>query len=198
MELPLSITYRNMESSPAIEARIREHAAKLDRLFPRIMSCRVVVEAPHRRHHKGKLYQVSIDLKMPGKEIAVTSAGPNDHTHEDIYVAIRDAFNALARRVQDKARVARGTVKTHEGPIMGKVVRLFTADGYGFALSSDGQEVYFHRNSVVGTNFDALDVGSQVRLALVDGEKGAQASTVAPIHKPHPASRKKRERHVKP
>ena len=74
MEIPLKITFRDMAPSPAIEANIREKAAKLDSLYDRIMSCRVIVEAPHRHHHKGKTYEVRIDLTVPGGELVINRA----------------------------------------------------------------------------------------------------------------------------
>jgi ribosomal subunit interface protein len=100
-----------METSPAIEADVARYVEKLERRFGRIMSCRVVVEAPHRRHIKGKLYRVSVDLKVPGREIAANSTGPKDHAHEDMHVAIRDAFDAVQRRLQDHARKVQGGTK---------------------------------------------------------------------------------------
>ncbi|HUJ02840.1 MAG TPA: HPF/RaiA family ribosome-associated protein [Rhizomicrobium sp.] len=113
MQLPLKITFRNMESSPAIETDVGRYAARLERRFGRIMSCRVAIQAPHHHHRQGKLFRVSVDLKVPGREIAATSAGPKDHAHEDIHVAIRDVFDAVERRLQDHAREAQGAVKVH-------------------------------------------------------------------------------------
>jgi len=185
MQVPLQISFQGMDPSEAVEARIREKATKLEHYFERITSCRVVVEAPHRSGRKGKLYQVRIDLVVPGREIVVNRAGPKDHAHEDVYVAIRDAFNALTRQLEDHARKARGEVKTHEAPLTGKVVRLFP--DYGFVVTSEGNEVYFHENAVVNGGFAKLEVGSEVRLVLAFGEsdKGPQASTVTPIGKHH-------------
>lgn len=116
MQTPVQITFRDMEPSPAIEAKIRERAAKLERFFDRITSCRVLVGAPHRHHHRGKLYDVRIDITVPGEELAITRTSPLDHAHEDVYVAIRDAFDTAARRLEDHARRFRGDVKTHEAP----------------------------------------------------------------------------------
>jgi ribosomal subunit interface protein len=111
MQVPLQITFRDMEPSAAVEAKIREKAAKLDRYYPRIMGCRVLIEAPHRHHHQGKLYHVRIDLTVPGGEILVTHESSANHPHEDVYVAIRDAFDAGRRRLMDHARHQRSDVK---------------------------------------------------------------------------------------
>lgn len=104
----LRVTFRNMESSPSVEARIHEAAAKLEDFKSRITGCHVVVESRHQRHHKGKLFNVRIDLTVPGAEIAVSRDPENDHAHEDVYVAIRDAFDAARRRLQGSVRRRRG------------------------------------------------------------------------------------------
>jgi len=116
MQIPLQISFRNMDPSPAIEERIRKKAAKLERFHNRIIGCSVVVEAPHRHQHKGKLYRVRVDVSVPGKDVVVDRAKPTDHAHEDVYVAIRDAFDAAARRLEDHARKMRGDVKNHVRP----------------------------------------------------------------------------------
>ena len=113
MQIPLEISFRDMAPSAAVEARIREKAAKLERFHDRIIGCTVVVEAPHRHHHKGKLYSVHIDISVPGKDLVVDRAKPLDHAHEDVYLAVRDAFNAAVRQLEDYTRRVRGDVKTH-------------------------------------------------------------------------------------
>jgi len=113
MEQPLQISLRNMDPSPAIEARIREKVEKLEHVCDRIVGCVVTVEAPHRHHHKGKLYSVHIDVSLPGKDVHVGHTGPINHAHEDVDVAIRDAFDAATRQVEDHVRRMRGDVKTH-------------------------------------------------------------------------------------
>ena len=187
MQIPLDITFRHMDSSAAVEANIREKADKLERYFDRIVGCRVVVEAPHRHKHKGKLYSISINISVPGKEIVVNNKRSKDHAHEDPYVAVRDTFNAAARKLEDHSRKVRGAVKTHEAPPHGKIVRLFSYEGYGFILLADGQEIYFHRNAVTNGGFDALEVGGEVRVAVAEGESanGPQASSVTAIGKHH-------------
>ncbi len=187
MQVPLQITFHDIDPSDAIEARIRERAAKLEEFYDRITSCRVVVEAPHRRNHKGRLYSVRIDLALPGAEIVVNREPQLNHAHEDVYVALRDAFNAAQRRIQDYVRRRRGQVKAHEAPGHGRVIRLFPQEGYGFIETADGREIYFHKNAVLNGAFDKLEVDSQVRVveAVVEGEKGPQASTVKLIGKHH-------------
>jgi ribosomal subunit interface protein len=113
MDFPLDISFRNMDPSPAVETRIREKVAKLSRLSNRIIGCSVVVEAPHRHQHKGKLYHVHIDISVPGKDLVVDRAKPLDQAHEDVYLAVRDAFKAAERQLEDHARRMRGDVKSH-------------------------------------------------------------------------------------
>ena len=205
MEIPLKIAFRNMEPSRAIEASVREKANKLESFYDRIMSCRVMVEAPHRHHHKGKAYQVRIDITVPGGELVINRAPkrlkttklppstriekdlsenhePSKHAaHEDIYVAIRDAFNAAGRRLQDYARRQSGAIKAHEPAAQGRVSKLFPEERYGFLETPDGREIYFHDHSVLQPGFDHVAVGTEVRFAEELGEKGPQASTVRVI-----------------
>jgi len=185
MTVPVQISFRNMDASDAVEADVKAKAEKLERYFDRIVGCDVVIEAPHRHHRKGKLYDVRMTISVPGDDIVVNHSKPHSHAHEDVYVAIRDAFNAAYRQLEDHARKMRGDVKTHEVPLHGEVRRLF--DDHGFVETSDGREIYFHRNSVVEGRFEDLEPGSAVRLEIVHGEsaEGPQATTVKPIGKHH-------------
>jgi ribosomal subunit interface protein len=187
MQIPLQVSFRNMDSSPAVEADVRDKAARLERFHERITSCRVVVEAPHRHHRKGMLYDVRLDITVPGEEIVVQRSGPENQAHEDVYVAVRDAFDAARRRLEDHVRRTTGRTKAHEVPLHGTVLRLFPEQGYGFIETAEGEEVYFHRNSVVDAAFEDLEVGDAVRLVVASGESehGAQASTVRPMGKHH-------------
>ena len=109
MQIPLQITIRDVEHSEALETHIRGKVEKLEEFFKSIISCRVVVEMPHKHHHQGKQFNVRIDIGVPGSEIVVN----RDHA-EDIYVALRDAFDAAKRQLEDYARKIRGDIKTHE------------------------------------------------------------------------------------
>ena len=114
MRIPLEITFRHMEASPAAEARIAEKVAKLEQLHDQLVRCHVIVEAPHEHQRQGKLFHVSIDLTMPGGELLVTRGHHHQsQAHEDVYVAIRDAFDAARRRLEDYALTQRGDVKHH-------------------------------------------------------------------------------------
>lgn len=116
MQLPLEITFHNIDPSPSMESEIRRRARKLEQFAADIVSCRVTVEAPHRHHRHGRLFRVSVDVRLPGGEIVVNRAPLKHQAHEDVYVAIGDAFKAACRQVQDAVRKRRGDVKTHELP----------------------------------------------------------------------------------
>lgn len=113
MKLPLQLTFRNVDPSPALEAKVRELAGRLDRYSSQVMRCHVIVEAPHQHQHQGKLFDVRIDITVPDREIAIHRVHPRDHSHEDPYVALRDAFRALRRRLQDFERRRQLKVKAH-------------------------------------------------------------------------------------
>jgi len=114
MKLPLQITYRTRSDSPTVDALIRSRAERLERYCDSIVSCRVVVDAPHRRHLTGgNHYLVRIDLKVPGDEIAINRDTPEHRSYTDIRVAIREAFDQARRLLKDFVHRQRGFVKTH-------------------------------------------------------------------------------------
>lgn len=178
MQLPLQITFRDVPHSDAIEAAIREKAEKLDRFYDRVMAVRAVVGTIQRHHHKGRQYNVRLDITVPGGEIVI-----NRDKAEDVYVAIRDAFDAAKRKLEDYGRRQRGEVKTHEVEQHGRVVRLFPEEGYGFIESTTGQELYFHRFNVVHPDFDQLKVGDEVSFLEETADEGLQANRVT-LHRP--------------
>ncbi|HYL45406.1 MAG TPA: HPF/RaiA family ribosome-associated protein [Candidatus Limnocylindrales bacterium] len=196
MKLPLQITFRNLESSEMAEDWIREEVFKLEEFYNRIMACRVTVEIPHRHHRRGTRYHVSIDLTMPGGELVIkrepslskrlrllgeTVLAKNlevDTPHKNLRLAIHDAFKVAGRRLQDYARRQGGYVKNHEPLPEGRVSRLFPEKGYGFLVTPDAREIYFHQDSVLNQGFRRMEIGTRVVFSEEPGEKGPQASTV--------------------
>ena len=159
MQRPLEIRFRQMDSSPAIEARIRKKAAELERFSDRITGCRVTVEKAQRRHHQGNLFRVRIEIDAPGKEVAVTHTGPRDHAHEDVYVGSATPFarGAPARgpcsRAWRQDEGARGAAA--------RPVRMVDHEAdFGFIDTPEG-EICFHRNSVVEGEFDDIAPGCE-------------------------------------
>jgi ribosomal subunit interface protein len=173
-----------MEHSDAVEKAIREKAAKLEQ-FSEIMSCRVTVQMINKHQHKGVMYHVSADITVPGGEIVASRDRGIDHSHEDIYVAIRDCFDAARRQLQDYQRKSHQKVKTHEVPAHGRISDIFAEEGYGRIETPDGRSIYFHQNSVLGGEFSSLEVGSEVRYSEEQGDEGPQASSVQRVGKHH-------------
>ncbi len=187
MQLPIQITFRNLDRSEAIEAKIRERADKLDQFYDRIMSCRVAVEAQHKHHQHGNSYHIRVDVTVPDGELVASREPDEHHSYTDVYVAIRDAFDAMCRQLEDHARRERRQVKSHEVSPHGRIVEYHPDEDYGRIETLDGRLVYFHRNSVVETDFDTLAIGAEVRFAEEMGERGPQASTVHLVGKHHVA-----------
>ena len=113
MKIPLQITFRQQDPSPALEARIRELVDRLESVSPHIIRCTVTVEPRPGHQHKGGLHEFRIDITVPDGSIAIGGAHPKDHAHEDAYVALRDAFRAARRKLEDYERKRRLQVKTH-------------------------------------------------------------------------------------
>ena len=166
----------------------------------------MLVEAPARHRQKGYTFHIQIDLTVPEGEIVVKRAptlypGERDTGGErrrkemetlserkHLKVAIREAFHAARRRLQDHARRKRVDVKTHEPAHQARVTKLFPIEGYGYIETPDGREIYFHANSVINDRFKILKLGSKVSFAEEAGEKGPQASTVRLITKARPTT----------
>lgn len=116
MQVSPRITFRNMEPTDALEAAVNDKMAKMEQFYDQITACHVTIEAPHRRHHQGKLYSVHIDITVPQGEVVVSRDPQDKHAHEDAYVALRDAFNAAYRQLEDYQRRQRQEVKAHSRP----------------------------------------------------------------------------------
>jgi ribosomal subunit interface protein len=173
MQIPLQITVRDMPHSDALETYIREKVQKLDAFFDRLVSCRVVIDVPHRHRQQGNQFNVRIDMGVPGNEIVVT----RDH-HEDPYVALRDAFDAAKRQLEDYVRRLRRETKAHAAEHVGRVSRISQEEGFGFISGPDGNERYFHRDNVASPSFDRLKEGDEVKFVDDIGNEGPQAKRV--------------------
>jgi cold shock CspA family protein len=174
MEKPITISARNLELPPLLETQVREKAEDLTRFYPRLVGCAVRVEGPGGHHRRGGPYDVTIDLRVPdGEPLLVTR-----QSGEEVEIAIKDAFDAATRKLQDFARQQRGKTKLHEEPARATVDRFVAGDDYGFLRTDDGREIYFHRNSVLQGRFDDLVVGDRVTFVEESGDEGPQASTV--------------------
>jgi ribosome-associated translation inhibitor RaiA len=109
MQIPLQITVKSMRHTAALDAAIREKVAKLDLYYAHVTSCRVALELAGRHKHHGRQFIAHVDIKVPGGELAVS------HQHdEDAQIALREAFRAARRKLEDYARKQRGDVKRRE------------------------------------------------------------------------------------
>jgi len=179
MQTPAEIQFQGMNARPDIQAAISKHIADLEERFGRITACRVVLKGPGGHHRQGGLYEVNIRIALPdGHEVNVGRTAQADERHSDLDFALNDAFKRARRQLQDQVREMQGQVKHHDSPQTGTVVELDPLGEFGSIKTSDGEEIYFHRNSVLDGAFAQLTVGSRVSYAEEMGEKGPQASTV--------------------
>jgi len=184
MQTPVEIDFQGMDANAQVREAIGKHVAELERRFSRVTACRVVLKAPGGHHRTGGLYEVNIRLALPdGREVNVGRTAQADERHSDLTFAINDAFKRARRKLQDQVRRLQGEVKVHEGQPTATVVRMDPSGEFGFLETSDGREIYFHRNSVLNGGFSRLSVGARVTFAEEMGEKGPQASTVKPLGK---------------
>lgn len=185
MQNTAQITFKDIGHSDAIEARIKERIDKMDQMFDLIMGCKVWIRAPHRRHSKGTHYVIDIEVLTPLGTLSVDREPGNVNAHEDIYVAIRDAFNAMERQLRKQKERHSGRPEESLSPLQGTIERLEPQKDSGHIATTDGRLIYFHRNAVINQSFDDLSIGDAVEL-VVDREgadEGPHASTVHPISK---------------
>jgi len=176
MKLPLQTTIRDIPGSAAIESDIYKKAKKLNQFCNKIMACRVVLESLQRHQRQGKLYNVRLDITVPGEEIVI-----NRNRNEDMYVALRDAFDSARRQLESYCERLRQHGKEHTNhkiPLHGYIEKLFPDEGYGFIETWDGHEVYFNECTVLHTSFNQLRIGQEVHFIEEMGQKGPQALRV--------------------
>jgi cold shock CspA family protein len=184
MQVLAHIDFQGMEPSVQLRQRAEEWIGKLETRFGRITSCRVAIKAPGEHHKTSGLYEVMIDLALPdGRNVTAARTPAADERFQNARFAVDEAFKRTRRRLQDQARRLRGEVKVHVAPPLATVVNLHREDGFGFVLTADNREIYFHRNSVLDDEFDRLEVGTRVSFDEELGIKGAQASTVRVLGK---------------
>jgi ribosomal subunit interface protein len=180
MQRPLQIVFRDIPHSDAVETHIREKVEKLELFYSHIIGCKVTAEIAGKHKHQGKLFNVRLDITVPGSELVV-----NRDMHEDLYVALRDAFDAAKRRLEDYGRRQRGDTKMHSAELHGQVARI-SPDGFGFIETSDGREFYFNRDNLTQVVFDKLEVGSDVQFIEEAAGESLQAKRVSVGRQQHP------------
>jgi len=182
MQTQPQISFDDLPVDEAVRSAALEHIAALEAMYDRITGCHVVIAQPHRHHREGRLYSVRVDLVVPGGEIVVNHNHPLDHAHEDVFVALRDSFDAARRRLEDHVRQLRGAVKQHGPRAEGRVTQVFPLQGYGFIEAPDGREIYFHKHAASEYDFRMIDVGTRVHFSEEMGDEGPQAAHVEVVH----------------
>ena len=172
--LPVQVNIRNTSDSPVLIQQIQKNAEKLTRYYKRITHCRVVIDYDQKHQHRGKIFNVKVELDIPGRELMVTRK-----KGEDVYVVARQAFEVMRRQLEELARKRHGRTKTHAEVIFGHVTRLMPHDGYGFIESVDGQEFYFSLTNVAFPSFDQLQVGDGVYFSPGEIGDGSQAQHIS-------------------
>lgn len=119
MQVPLQIKFRHMEPSAIIEARIRERCHKLQRFAEHVSRCQITVDAPHK--HQAGLYRVIIDITLPGGQIIASHHSDQHHAHENVHVAVRDAFDSARRQLEDYARRRRSSMRMQDSELHSKI-----------------------------------------------------------------------------
>lgn len=183
MQTQATVTFDDIPIDEQVRQAAFEHIAELEAFHERITGCHVVIGQPHRHHRSGRLWSVRVDVIVPGADVVVNREHPLDHAHEDIRVALRDAFLAARRRLEDHARRQRGGVKRHAGRARGRISKLFPERGYGFLATPDGREIYFHENAVNAAGLRHAAVGAAVYFTEEEGDRGPQAASVQLIRR---------------
>ena len=181
MDIPLEITFHNLTPSPSLEVDIRERVDKLQKIYGRLVGCRVSVEALHEQHRTGNIYEVHIEMRVPGDELVVSRPphrAKERYASPDVRTSVRDAFKAAESQLKEFKQQQYGEVKTHPVLFQGQVSQIYPAEDYGFILTNDGRQLYFHRNSVMSEHFDDLKRGDPVHYVEASGDTGPTASKV--------------------
>ena len=183
MQTPVEIAFKHVEPTDEIKALISEKSSQLEDFHDGITSCHVYVRAPHQSQKTGNLYEVTIEVRVPGQELVVRRHQDDQPERAHLHVAIRDAFDAMRQELKDAARKLQGDVKHHDGPLQGKIAEIRHDEGYGQIIATDNRLIYFHENSVVDGDFAELTQGDPVELVVQTDESaiGPQASTVRRI-----------------
>jgi cold shock CspA family protein len=186
MNVPLEISFREVEKTDSIEDLIRGEAASLEQVNDHLSSCRITVEMPQKHLTSGSPYRVRIDMTVPPRHELVSRREPGQgEMHEELETVILDTFDDARRQLRELNARQDGEEKRHPAQETTALVhRLVPEEDFGFLKTLDGRDVYFHRNSVANNDFDRLAVGTGVWHTAEMGENGLQATTVRITDKP--------------
>jgi ribosome-associated translation inhibitor RaiA len=182
MEKPLQIAFKNLDNSPHLETLIRERVDRLERFFPRLIGCRVVVESRHKSSNAKAPLGISVELEVPGRPTIVAKKSDERRDSKgDFLAVVNQVFDAAQRQLEDVARVIARDVKQHEAAgETGCISQIEPLEDYGFVQIREGESLYFTRNAVVDGRFDDIKPGMMVHVtrATTEGPMGPQASSI--------------------
>ncbi len=186
MQVPLEISYHNIEKSEAADKAIRAHVADLEEIYDRITSCRVRVDqrADNASHTIPPV--VRIELGIPGHKNIVVAHEPDHllrkYQTPDLDNAIHEAFRIAERRLADlkKTRETNGRVQPENGEerFLGQVAEIYPLQDFGYLMNKDGALLYFHRNAILSGDFDYLVRGTEAHYVEGEGDTGPLAKKV--------------------
>lgn len=186
MQIPAEIAFHNIQHSDWAEGAIREKIERLERLFDRIVTCRVRVERRASNATNSIPPVVRIEIGIPGHKDIVVSHEP-EHLQQkfadpDMRNAINEAFRIAERQLLDFKEQLRGRTKAPQSDtqnqFLGQVAELAPERDHGFLLTKEGSLLYFHRNSLLSGDFDRLKRGDAVHYVEDLGDTGPTAIKV--------------------
>lgn len=186
MQVPLEISYHNIDKSQAADDAIRSHVADLEEIYDRITACHVRVDRPNDNEAHSIPPVVRIELSIPGHKNVVVAHEPEHlrrkYQAPDLYNAINEAFRIAERRLHDlkETRKSNGHVQAQgaEERLLGQVAEIYPLEDWGYLLNKDGTLLYFHRNSVLAGSFDYLVRGDEAFYIEEMGDTGPLAKKV--------------------
>jgi ribosome-associated translation inhibitor RaiA len=114
MKTHVELAFKGMKASAAVRQDVEKHLANLEKLYGRIISCHVTLQAPGKHHESGDAHKVNIHLALPdGRQVDISHTPQADKRHADLNFAVNDAFKRAGRRLQDEVRRMDGRIKHH-------------------------------------------------------------------------------------
>lgn len=180
MDVPLEISYRDVEKTEYLENLIRQKAAKLEQVSERVSSVRVALEQDHKSRAVNVPYHVRLDVNVaPGHEFVIKRDSDDGQQYKDLPALVREAFEAAWIKLRKIKEKQKGKIKNHpQQEVNALVDKLFPEEDYGFLRTLDGRDVYFHRNALVNRELEELRPGLGVNFNVEQGDKGLQATSV--------------------
>jgi len=181
MQVPPQISFRHMDPSPAIEAHIMRRIDALEKIFPNMIGCQVVIDASQKKRVTGRNFEVSIQAELPGPDIFAKEKLGRSSAPEDVNLAVHRAFDQAERLLRERfEKMGNVETKHHPEALDGEVVRLMKEEGYGFIRGVDGNEYYFQQDGLTSGHWSDLDIGSRLSFKGQNGDKGMFAISVSP------------------